>query len=190
MDGGTDADRARRQVNGLGLAVAAFQRDTGRLPSPAEGLGALLVRPPDLAPEGWQGPYMDVSVIPPDPWGRDYVYRLRPGDAERPFTVYSLGPDGTSATAGDDPDDIALWPAGAVSPAGRDDGTRVTGLLSRLMRGPFGLVLLLVVAVSWLRFAMVRMARMQQPHPGGYVPRRRRRHRPSPPSGGPGPNCE
>jgi len=189
-DGDPAIPAARQQVFGLALAVAAFQRDAGRLPTSAEGLGALLARPPDVAGEGWLGPYLDAPTVPRDPWGHDYVYRLRPGDVERPFTIYSLGPDGVSVAAGSDPDDIALWPAAPAPQAGQGGASRLNGLLPRLMRGPLGLVLVLLVVVGWLRFAIGRMARSEQPHPGGYVPRHRRRYRPPPTAtDGPGPGA-
>lgn len=84
--------RARREVDTLTKALQMYQRDTGRYPSEAEGLVAL-VQNPGIA--DWGGHY--VNVIKPDPWKTPYRYSLTPDGME----VRSAGPDRTFGTAAD-----------------------------------------------------------------------------------------
>ena len=58
------------QIANFRTALEAYRRDVGDYPSTAEGLAALRVNP---GRPGWDGPYLPQD-IPPDPWGRDYVY--------------------------------------------------------------------------------------------------------------------
>jgi general secretion pathway protein G len=98
VSGRTEAARrsaARADVQQLRVALDAFKVDTGRYPSTAEGLGALVDPPPDRA--GWHGPF--VRRLPNDPWGRPYVYV--PVTEPFPPKVLSLGPDGRQGTADD-----------------------------------------------------------------------------------------
>jgi general secretion pathway protein G len=81
--------------------VAALQRfhtDTGRYPTSAEGLLALLAQPPNT--RLWHGPYL--SRPPTDKWGIPYLY-LSPGtDHPDSFDLTSSGPNGVP----NDDDDI------------------------------------------------------------------------------------
>jgi len=78
----------------LQTAISDFQVDTGRLPSAAEGLNALLVCPTDLP--GWHGPYL--ARRPKDALGNPYTYRLLPSGG---FELRSAGPDGKLFTLDD-----------------------------------------------------------------------------------------
>ena len=79
---------------GYQLPLTQFSTDTGRLPTNAEGLAALLTAPPNLP--NWNGPYIQHPAN--DPWGRPYVYRtLINGD----FDLRSAGPDGQPNTRDD-----------------------------------------------------------------------------------------
>ena len=168
---------AREQAVALALAVTAWQRDMGRFPTAAEGLGGLLAPPAAAASAGWRGPYLDPPQLPRDPWGNPFVYRLRPGDPERPFTVYSCGPDGVSRSGGEDPDDIGPWAAPA-SAASAPPPTEAWGTtLRRHLAGPLGVIVVLLVLVAGLRSYAQRVAGARQPHPEGYVRRHRRRQR-------------
>ena len=89
------AAAARADVTQLRLALDTFKTDTGRYPTAAEGLGALVNPPAGLA--AWHGPY--VRRLPPDPWGRPYAY-VPPAGATPP-KVWSPGPDGTPGTTDD-----------------------------------------------------------------------------------------
>jgi general secretion pathway protein G len=95
----TDA-RARSsalQMTALTAALDLFYLDTGRYPSDAEGLGAL-VNGNGIA--RWSGPYIQQAAIPSDPWGNAYAYRAEPGGRYR---IISFGPDGVEG-GGDDAD--------------------------------------------------------------------------------------
>lgn len=91
------SDTARIQVDALSAAVESFHLDTGRFPTEAEGIQALIDRPGD-APS-WDGPYIRKRDSLTDPWGRGYLYRLpgRKGD----FDVFTLGADGREGGEGD-----------------------------------------------------------------------------------------
>jgi general secretion pathway protein G len=47
---------------------------------------------PESAGNGWNGPYLKKG-IPPDPWGRPYLYRV-PGSRGNDYDIISLGKDG------------------------------------------------------------------------------------------------
>jgi general secretion pathway protein G len=95
---------AAAQIENLGTALDTFRLDVGRYPSTQEGLAALTARP--AAVDRWDGPYLK-KAVPVDPWGRPYFYRS-PGEAGRPYDIYTLGADG--APGGDGPNrDVASW---------------------------------------------------------------------------------
>ncbi len=95
------------QIASFKTALEAFEIDCGRLPTTAEGFGALLVRPPDIEEGQWRGPYVD--SIPKDMWGHDFVYRCPGIHNTNGFDIHSCGPDGVSKSGGDDADDINNW---------------------------------------------------------------------------------
>lgn len=80
---------AKSQMEAFEKALDTFRLDVGRYPTSEEGLEALMVKPAN-APK-WDGPYLKKS-IPPDPWGKAYLYRS-PGKASD-FEILSLGKDG------------------------------------------------------------------------------------------------
>jgi type II secretion system protein G len=93
---------AKTDIEDIHDALRAFHEDTGRVPTPGEGLVALVEPPPGLT--NWRGPYWDPRRRDiSDPWGRPYVYRTPP-DAGTRFAVEirSVGPDGIEST----PDDV------------------------------------------------------------------------------------
>lgn len=175
---------AREQLTLLALGVTAYQRDMGRFPTRAEGLAALVQRPTGADAEHWQGPYLEQPPgLLPDPWGRPYVYDVRPAEPDRPFSIYSCGPDGISASGGNDPDDVHFWPD--TAPGGPEPPAvaplETQGL--RRLRAPLGWVVVLTVVVALLRWYSSRAAVLPAAHPGGYVRRhQRRRHRPETPA--------
>ena len=89
---------AHTDVKMLRLALDALRSDTGRYPTSAEGLGALVHAPRGLP--DWHGPYL-LRGLPSDPWGNPYAYTPLTGSS--PPKVTSAGLDGVSGTA----DDIA-----------------------------------------------------------------------------------
>src|SRR5215467_14514169 len=57
---------AKIQMQSFSSALDLFNLDTGRYPSTAEGLTALVRRTPGVA--AWNGPYLKGGVVPNDPW--------------------------------------------------------------------------------------------------------------------------
>jgi general secretion pathway protein G len=87
---------AKTQIESFHKALASYRLDVGSFPSTEEGLNALVNKP--AAATKWQGPYLS-KTIPPDPWGRPYVYRV-PG-AKNDYDLLSLGKDGQPGGSGD-----------------------------------------------------------------------------------------
>lgn len=94
---------AQAQIELFGTALDALRLDIGRYPTTAEGLQALVERPAGV--ESWQGPYLR-KAVPPDPWGRPYVYKS-PGDHGE-YDLISYGADGQSGGEGES-QDIVSW---------------------------------------------------------------------------------
>lgn len=86
-------------LSNVKTAIQIYRLDTGRLPTQADGLGALVSAP--TAVDNWQGPYLDATGLV-DPWGRDWIYR-QPGD-NGPFELKSYGADGQLGGTNDDSD--------------------------------------------------------------------------------------
>jgi general secretion pathway protein G len=81
----------KTQIAALENALKMFKLDTGRFPSTAEGLQALMTQPGGT--NNWDGPYLEKG-LPKDPWGRDFYYE-HPGK-NYVFEVYSYGADGAA----------------------------------------------------------------------------------------------
>lgn len=94
---------AQAQIELFGTALDAFRLDVGRYPATAEGLQALQEKSPDV--ENWNGPYLR-KAIPPDPWGRPYVYKS-PGDYGE-YDLLSYGADGQPGGEGES-QDVVSW---------------------------------------------------------------------------------
>lgn len=94
---------AQADINAhLSVALDLFEVDNGRYPTTEEGLAALRTAP-SAAPR-WKGPYIK-RPVPPDPWGKPYVYRS-PGQHNREdYDLFSYGPDGVEGGQ----DDITNW---------------------------------------------------------------------------------
>ncbi len=92
---------ARLQIDSLAAALDLFYLDTGRYPSEQEGLKALIARAPSV--DNWNGPYLQQSELPQDPWGNPYEYHV-PGE-KKPYAIVSLGSDGRQGGT-DDASDI------------------------------------------------------------------------------------
>jgi general secretion pathway protein G len=87
---------AKIQMQSFGSALDLFNLDTGRYPSTAEGLTALVRRTPGVA--AWNGPYLKGGLVPNDPWNHAYVYRA-PGE-RNPYDIISYGSDGQEGGSG------------------------------------------------------------------------------------------
>jgi len=97
------AKAAKAQIESFGTALDTFRLDVGRYPTTQEGLEALNQKPAGV--DRWDGPYLKKDV-PPDPWGKPYVYKS-PGD-HGPYDIISYGADGVPG--GEDVNrDITSW---------------------------------------------------------------------------------
>jgi general secretion pathway protein G len=93
----------KAQIELLGLSLDQYRLDNDYYPTTVQGLEALRVIPPADPPRNWRGPYLR-KAVPPDPWGRPYVYRS-PGDRNpHGYDLYSLGRDGREGGEGEDAD--------------------------------------------------------------------------------------
>jgi general secretion pathway protein G len=101
--GKSEQKAARAQIDALEKALEQYRIDVGQYPTVEQGLAALNQAPPGVP--RWAGPYLK-RAVPPDPWGRAYVYRQpgRHGDID----LYSLGRDGAEGGTGDDAD-VVNW---------------------------------------------------------------------------------
>ncbi len=80
-------------------AVIEFKTDTGRFPTEAEGLIALIEQPIDV--ENYQtGGYIGSTQLPKDAWRNNFLYELNPESGE-PFLIRSCGPDSQPETEDD-----------------------------------------------------------------------------------------
>jgi general secretion pathway protein G len=86
---------AKIQMQSFASALDLYNLDTGRYPSSAEGLAAL-VHP--TAGGAWNGPYLKGAALPNDPWNHPYIYRV-PGE-HGPYDIMSLGSDGQEGGSG------------------------------------------------------------------------------------------
>jgi general secretion pathway protein G len=102
------AAAARSQIELLGAALDAYRLDSDNYPTTDQGLVALRVEPTiEPRPRSWRGPYLRKDV-PPDPWGRPYLYRS-PGDSSGwGYDLLSRGRDGVDGGEGEDAD-IRSW---------------------------------------------------------------------------------
>jgi len=93
---------AKTEVEMLGQALDLFKLDTGRYPTTAEGLNALMANP---GIPNWDGPYLK-KALPIDPWKKPYNYQS-PG-THGDYDLSSYGPDGSPGGEGDNKD-INSW---------------------------------------------------------------------------------
>lgn len=94
---------ARSQLEMLATALDAYRLDTGRYPTSAQGLAALVTLPTVDPPATWRGPYLR-RAVPLDPWGNPYVY-VAPGDVNPSgYDLLSYGADGRAGGDGEDAD--------------------------------------------------------------------------------------
>ncbi len=101
--GKSETKVARAQLDALEKALDQYRLDVGRYPGTEQGLAALVERPSGLT--RWSGPYLK-KAVPPDPWGRPYLYKS-PGDHGE-FDLLSYGKDGQPGGTGE-AEDITNW---------------------------------------------------------------------------------
>ena len=99
--GDSKSKSALIQIESLGSGIDLYKLEVGTYPPSLEGLVS--------APAGaarWNGPYLRKRVVPKDPWGNPFVYRM-PGD-HGPYDLYSLGADNIEGGEGEDRD-VVSW---------------------------------------------------------------------------------
>lgn len=101
--GKSEVKAAMAQIDALEKALDTYRLDTGHYPGTEQGLNALMTQP--ASEPKWQGPYLK-KVIPPDPWGKPYIYK-QPGEHGE-FDLFSYGKDGQPGGSGDAAD-ITNW---------------------------------------------------------------------------------
>ncbi len=94
--------RASADIKNLQTAIEMYRADNGRIPTPEQGLEALVRRPerqpvPNRYPEGG---YLLSPRVPVDPWGRPYIY-LVPGRRGERYEILSYGADGEPGGTGE-----------------------------------------------------------------------------------------
>ncbi len=94
---------------GIKTALNMISNDCKRLPTTAEGLGALIKCPASIPSNQWHGLYIDIPGTPRDPWNHEYLYRYPGIRNTNSFDLYSLGPHGISDNGGDPSDIIGNW---------------------------------------------------------------------------------
>jgi general secretion pathway protein G len=92
---------ARTEISMIGTGLESFKVDTGRYPTTAEGLKALVEAPANCPNWNKEG-YLPTG-LPSDPWGNPYAYRCPGLHNAAGFDVFSFGPDGNEG-GGDDVD--------------------------------------------------------------------------------------
>lgn len=97
--GKAEVKAARAQIDGFDKALDQYRLDVGRYPTTEQGLNALMIKPAGIP--RWAGPYLKKEV-PPDPWGKPYVYKS-PGEHGE-YDLSSLGRDGRPGGTGEDAD--------------------------------------------------------------------------------------
>ena len=101
--GKSETKVARAQLDALEKALDQYRLDTGHYPAPESGLAALIQKPPNEAK--WDGPYLK-KIVPMDPWGRPYIYKV-PGEHGE-YDLVSYGKDGQPGGTGE-ASDIVNW---------------------------------------------------------------------------------
>jgi len=100
------AQKQKVQSDLLGFKemLAAYQLESGTLPTTEQGLKVLWIKPTiEPIPQHWRAMLESETL---DPWGHAYQFR-NPGkhNPDR-YDVFSMGPDGLPDTG----DDIGNWP--------------------------------------------------------------------------------
>lgn len=95
---------AKVQIEDLSATLDMYKLDLGTYPTSEEGLRAL-IEAPDSA-KRWNGPYLQKSKIPLDPWQQEYHY-VSPGEHGK-FDLFTYGADGKEGGEGED-QDILSW---------------------------------------------------------------------------------
>ncbi|MCE0484272.1 MAG: type II secretion system major pseudopilin GspG [Methylacidiphilales bacterium] len=101
-------EKAQTDVLGFKQLLAAYQLETGSLPTTEQGLSVLWTKPStEPVPNHYRALLEGEETK--DPWGHLYQYTYPGKHNPDSYDVYSMGPDGIPDTA----DDIGNWPDSA-----------------------------------------------------------------------------
>ena len=92
------------QIEDLAMALETYRLDMDSYPPAERGLAVLVHKP--AGADRWNGPYLRKPVLPKDPWGRDYRYRI-PGKFGA-YDLYTLGADDAEGGEGENAD-VVSW---------------------------------------------------------------------------------
>lgn len=99
--GGAKTDTARVQIEALSTGIDLYKLEVGTYP---ERIEDLVEKPAGV--DRWNGPYLKKTVVPKDPWDREYVYTF-PGE-HGAYDLMTLGADNADGGEGEDRD-ITSW---------------------------------------------------------------------------------
>ena len=99
--GDSKSKSAQVQIENLSSGIDLYKLEVGSYPP---SLDALVLAPPGA--DRWNGPYLRKRVVPNDPWGNPFVYRM-PGE-HGTYDLFSLGADNMEGGTGEDRD-IVSW---------------------------------------------------------------------------------
>ena len=105
--GAAKSATAKSQIEMLGAALDAYRLDNGAYPTTQQGLDALWEKPNVDPPANWRGPYLR-KPVPPDPWGRVYLYQFPGQQNPIGYDLLSYGADGKPGGEGEDAD-VLSW---------------------------------------------------------------------------------
>jgi general secretion pathway protein G len=92
--GGARVSIAHQSITRIGSVLDMYKLDVGNYPSTEEGLQALVQAPADVS--NWNGPYLQSSQVPIDPWNHPYIYRDPSDRTGHDYDLCSAGPSGSA----------------------------------------------------------------------------------------------
>jgi general secretion pathway protein G len=104
IEGNAQGVATASKIKSLETGLTSYKIGSGRYPTQAQGLDALVTRPTiDPKPGHWSQVAKADGII--DAWGHKFIYR-NPGKRNNGgYDVFSMGPDGLENTE----DDIGNW---------------------------------------------------------------------------------
>ncbi len=123
-----DIKTTQAQIGNLTSALKMYAVDMKTFPSTEEGLSFLVQAPDDeRLSQTWDGPYLDGSRLPIDPWGSEFQYEFSADEGAEFPRIVSPGPDKQLGTS----DDIANRDTDEGSPKDGSNRTREGSSKSR-----------------------------------------------------------
>jgi general secretion pathway protein G len=87
----TKKDLVRQQVQQIGAVLDMYKLSCGAYPSTELGLQVLATKP--VGQECWNGPYIQGTTLPQDPWGHPWSYASPSAREGHDYDLCSTGPD-------------------------------------------------------------------------------------------------